>query len=581
MIRPGMSMRFTRVLGAAALLSLAVTPFARATGFGVNAHIPSDSLSDRIQTAGIEWVRADVLWSLIEPERDVYDWSVYDALVDRLESRGLRIYAGLGSTPGWATSGSETNGVPDDSDEWREICYLAARRYAGRIDAWGLWNEPNLGRFWQGTRQQYIDIILRPGAEAISLGDPSALVCAPDLAHLSSADWDDWLDATIRAAGDLLDVVTHHIYPSNGWASEVTYDLETGGPFPFSPPSVQEVLQRSGWWQRPFWLTESGVESARWGEGRQASFVDDLLDQWFSPTRDYRNWVDRLFFYEMTDAGNPPSTTWGLLRGPPEFDPKPAYTAYSEFIANSEVDDAELVDSDIPVYYDFGESVSAEITLRNTGTTEWSTVNLSRLEAGVSTYGWNITVEQLGPDEIVAPGEIHTFSVVVASPTILLEEIGRNPSLYARMERVGAWPFGEPLRQEMVVAFSQAPSITRQPVPSLLLPGASTRLSVTADGSEPLSYQWLRNGAAVVDGELFSGADTASLTVTALSSEVEGFYQCVVSNSVGAVVSQTSTVTIGQTAPRNGGSRVSPDRPVEPNPLPVDQIRYTGPTDRR
>jgi len=570
-------MRFFRVIATVSLALLAWVPFVQATGFGINAHIPSAAIADRIREAGIEWVRVDVLWSLIEPERDVYDWSVYDELVDRLERRGLKIYAGLGSTPAWATSGSEGNGVPHDTDQWRELCYLAARRYAGRIDAWGLWNEPNLDRFWQGSRQQYFDIILVPGAEAIRLGDPSAIVGAPDLAHLSSADWDDWLDETIRLAEDLLDVVTHHIYPSNGWASDVTYDLETGGPFPFSPPSVQEVLQRTGWWQRPFWLTESGVESSRWGEGRQASFVEGLLDEWYSPTRGHREWVDRVFFYEMNDGREPSSTTWGLLYGPPDLDPKPAYTAYAEFIANSEVDDAELVDSDIPVYYDFGESVTAEITLRNTGTTEWSTVNLSRLEAGVSTYGWDIAVEQLSPDEIVAPGEAHTFSVVVASPTILLKEVGRNPWLYARMERVGAWPFGEPLRQEMVVSFSQAPSITRQPVPRLLVPGASTTLSVTAEGSEPLSYQWLQNGAAVVDGELFSGADTASLTVTALSSEIEGFYQCIVSNSVGEVVSQTSTVAFGQTSPRNGGSRVSPDRPIEPIPVPVDRIRYSGP----
>lgn len=574
-------MRFARVLVAAASLSSAFAPFAGATGFGVNAHIPSDPLSDRIQAGGIEWVRVDVLWSLIEPERDVYDWSIYDDLVDRLESRGLRIYAGLGSTPGWATAGSETNGVPDETSQWREICYLAAQRYAGRVDAWGLWNEPNLSRFWQGSRQQYIDVILRPGAEAIRLGDPSALVCAPDLAHLSSADWDDWLDATIRAAGDLLDVVTHHVYPSNGWASEVTYDLETGGPFPFSPPSVQEVLQRTGWWQRPFWLTETGVESARWGDGRQASFVDELLDEWFAPTRDYRNWVDRFFFYEMTDAGDPSTTTWGLLRGPPEFEPKPAYTAYAEFIAAAEVDDAELVSSNVPTHFQFGESRNAKITLRNTGTTPWSTVELSWLNIEIDAFGWTVSVEQLSPDESIAPGETHAFQVTVTAPNPLIKDIGDNPVLWARMERVDAWQFGEPLRQEVVAAFEPPPTITRQPEPGFVVPGASTTLSVEAAGTEPLGFRWLRNGVDVVDGPLFSGSDTASLTVTALSQEVEAFYQCIVSSSVGAVVSEAAAVAIGHSAPRNGGSRVSPDAPVGPSPVPLDDIRYTGPRDRR
>ena len=184
-------MRPFRILSAVLLAwTTAVGPLS-ATGFGVNAHIPSAAIADRIVDAGIEWVRIDFLWSFVEVERDLYDWTIYDALVDRLEARGLRIYSGLGSTPAWATTGSESVGVPDDPDEWREFCYLAAYRYAGRIHAWGLWNEPNLDRFWEGSRFDYINKILLPGAQAIRSADPDALIGAPDLAHLSSADWDD------------------------------------------------------------------------------------------------------------------------------------------------------------------------------------------------------------------------------------------------------------------------------------------------------------------------------------------------------------------------------------------------------
>ena len=46
--------------------------------------------------------------------------------------------------------------------------------------------------------------------------------------------------ATAWMLRDRIDVVTHHVYPSEGFASEVTYDLETGGPLPISPPSGME-----------------------------------------------------------------------------------------------------------------------------------------------------------------------------------------------------------------------------------------------------------------------------------------------------------------------------------------------------
>ncbi len=84
-------MRFDRIFVLTALAIIAWTPVASSTGFGVNAHIPKDPVSDRIEAAGIEWVRIDFLWSLAEPEEDVYDWTVYDSLVDRLENRGLKI----------------------------------------------------------------------------------------------------------------------------------------------------------------------------------------------------------------------------------------------------------------------------------------------------------------------------------------------------------------------------------------------------------------------------------------------------------------------------------------------------------
>ncbi len=573
-------MRFDRVLVVAALASLALVQVASSTGFGVNAHIPSASVADQIQSAGIEWVRVDFLWLLAEPERDVYDWSIYDDLVDRLEARGLRIFAGLGATPEWATSGPEFSGVPDDADQWAEFCYLAARRYAGRIHAWGLWNEPNLDRFWEGTRQQYIDSILLPGARSITLGDPTTLVCAPDLAHLSSAHWDDWLRATIRAAGDRLDVVTHHVYPSNGFASEVTYDLETGGPLPFSPPSVKEVLRDEGWRDRPFWLSETGVESGRWGEGRQANFVETLLFQWFAPSRESRNWVDRMFFYEMNDSASPSAYTFGLLYGPPELDPKAAYDAYSQTIADAIVDDAELTSSDVPRFFEFGETVKASVTFRNTGTTPWGSEQLTSLTVEIDSGGWTIDINQLQGDEQVEPGEAHRFSFKITAPGTPSKEIGSNPVLSARMGREGAWPFGDLFRSETVLAHAPPPSIMRQPISQTVVPGASANLHVEATGNPPLSYRWLRNGIDVVDGDLYSGADSPTLVVTALSHEAAAFYQCVVSNDVGDVVSGAASVTIGQTAPRQGGGRVSPNETTPMPPPNVGNPRFSGPPDR-
>jgi len=552
---------------------------AESSGFGVNAHIPSGSVADRIEAGGIEWVRIDFLWSLVEPEPDVYDWSVYDALVDRLEARSLKIYSGLGSTPAWATAGPEFSGVPKDVDQWREFCYLAAKRYSGRIDAWGIWNEPNLDEFWNGSRQEYIDILLIPGAEAISIADPSALVCAPDLAHLGSADWDDWLRATINAARDHLDVVTHHVYPSNGWASEVTYDLETGGPFPFSPPSVQLVLQETGWWRRPFWLSETGVESDRWGEGRQANFVDELLDQWFDPQRGHRSWVDRVFFYEMNDGPSPSSYTYGLIRGAPDFTPKEAFPVYSQFIEESLVDDAELVDLNVPRFFRSGEPVKSTVSFRNTGTTAWSREDLIVLVTEIDHQGWSVVAEQIDMEDLVEPGEVHRFTLVISPPGT--KGIGGHPVLSVRLERETSWPFGEEMRQELILTYVPPPEIINDPDTATLGPGESATLMVEVTGFEPLSYHWLRNGITIVDGDEWTGSDSAELTVTALSYDVAAFYQCIVSNQAGEVISGAAAVAVLQPKPRPGSGRVTPDPVYRLPQRDIDRMRFSGPPKRR
>src|ERR1700674_622838 len=203
----------------------------------------------------------------------VFDWSVYDALASAAMSRGLNVYATLAYTPAWATHGPPTTGVPDDPATWADFCARAAQRYASSIQYWGLWNEPNLSRFWSGTRQQYINDILIPGADAIHGASAAAKVGGPELAHVSSSQWYYWLRDCLNQAAGHLDFVSHHVYDIDGNGA-VTNRLTGSTPFGGDPalwtvidPSVKEVLQYTGWWGRPVWLTETGWQAAEVSEG--------------------------------------------------------------------------------------------------------------------------------------------------------------------------------------------------------------------------------------------------------------------------------------------------------------------------
>jgi len=323
------------------LLACPLWGAADSSPFGVNIHAPQGvelaAHLDKNRAAGVGWVRIDFIWAAVEPVRGRYNWRLYDALAAAANARGLQVFATLAYTPAWATDGPEITGVPRHPDDWRRFCFRAAKRYRGKIRYWGLWNEPNLPGFWSGSRQQYIDIILKIGADAIRTGNPAAQVGGPDLAHLTAgnADWYDWLRQILLEAGDRLDFITHHVYDGDG-SRDVTQRLEAKTVFgnkpalwDLVPPSVKEVLRSTGWLGRkPFWLTETGWESSRVSEGRQADYYGGLLADWFTgqPGRD---WVQRIFFYELQDAA-PGGLSWGILR--PNGSPKPAYDAYWSFI---------------------------------------------------------------------------------------------------------------------------------------------------------------------------------------------------------------------------------------------------------
>ncbi len=524
----------------AALVCLAGAVQGLATPFGVNAHIPGPAVLDEISAAGIEWVRMDFRWDLLEPRRGRFDWSLYDPVVDAARARGLRIYATLQATPTWATSGPPGSGVPVDPTDWSDFCYEVAVHFRGRVDAWGMWNEPNLPGFWAGTREQYIQDILVKGGRAVHAADPAALVAGPDLAHLSSRDWEGWLEDSIKEGGSVLDVVTHHVYPSGGSHTDVTKKLESGGTQSWDDDAVREVLSRAGWSGRPFWLTETGMQSGVAGEADQAGFYTNLLADWFRPDRDL-SWVDRIFFYEMVDDPAASSPTYGILGPGPDLRRKPAYYAYQAFITSSQVDDGEIIGDTLPSYLVPGEPVTATVTVRNTGTASWDAADVV---LGSFWYGGSVIREagHLAPATVVRPGALAVFTLTLGVPSI---DLGGSPvrRLDLRLRRSGKWWFGTPSSWSLAVG-TPPPVVVIPPAHQRLLQGQVAVLTVDAEGKGPLTYRWQRNGQNVFDSPVYAGAGTPVLLVLGVDQELAGDYRCVVGNEGGETASPPASLAL-------------------------------------
>jgi alpha-tubulin suppressor-like RCC1 family protein len=86
------------------------------------------------------------------------------------------------------------------------------------------------------------------------------------------------------------------------------------------------------------------------------------------------------------------------------------------------------------------------------------------------------------------------------------------------------------------------PYIASQPQSQSVSAGATASFVVSAVGTLPLSYQWLKEGLPLVDGGSISGTRSSSLTLSNVQSGNMGNYSVVVSNSQGWVASSNATL---------------------------------------
>jgi len=322
---------------------------------GLNTHQPAPDLLDAAKDLGVPWVRMDFNWHQLQPQAGTIDTAFFDGLVAAAKQRGLQVFPTVGYAPAWAAEadgdGKPGNEVPK-AGEYRKLCQALAAHYQGQITHWGLWNEPNLSQFFEGTRQQWIDRVLVEGIEGIRAGCPSCKVLGPELASVGT-DYAVWLDDAfkqLKAKGLALDVITFHIYAGfletklGGWACwdgdlfEHKLDQHRTCFGWQGPLSLREVLLANSLGQLPVWITETGYTAPISDAGKcstQVIFYRRVLEEQLE-----RPWWQGTFFYEIVDD-NLIADKWGLaVRGesspsfPASYQLKPVWPFLKDVLAS-------------------------------------------------------------------------------------------------------------------------------------------------------------------------------------------------------------------------------------------------------
>ena len=285
--------------------------------FGVCVHSLSEDTARLINLGGISWIRTDVFWDNIQPDRNSYRWERLDQILHLAEQNNLRVLPIIDYGVPWAStaparaSDFEKTRYQPKTFAYENFVERLVERYKGSIHFWEIWNEPNID-FWKSPKEEYAGF-LKGSYEAIRKVDPDALVLMGGLAGAPV----DWLKTLSQnQAGEAFDIYNIHPYH-----------------FPDAPePRLPRELiafkaAADGRGAKPLWITEIGAPTNMVTLEEQASFLvrDAVLA--------LANGVTKFFWYELADDhinSKDREANFGILFY--DLSPKPAYVAYANLI---------------------------------------------------------------------------------------------------------------------------------------------------------------------------------------------------------------------------------------------------------
>ncbi|MEH1123107.1 RICIN domain-containing protein [Micromonospora sp. CPCC 206061] len=232
----------------------------------------------------------------------------------------------------WGADGYPISRFPGDNGNWTDYDAFLTRlisdvRAAGIAVQWDIWNEPNLGLFWNRSQAQYFELWRRT-YQRLRAEFPSHLLVGPSCACVPSTGgwWVQYLDF-IRANNVVPDIISWHSLPGDPVANVATANTtlnSRGIPHP-----------------RPYQINEYGSTSEQnpgdgsWYIARlERAGADGLRANWAS-TANLHNDLGNLLVRNSAGQHLPKGEWWvyrfygsqtGLISS---VTPSPAYDAFA------------------------------------------------------------------------------------------------------------------------------------------------------------------------------------------------------------------------------------------------------------
>jgi polysaccharide biosynthesis protein PslG len=298
---------------------------------------------------GVGWVRAFAAWNIFEPNHGHLNEPEMATLETGIAGlpAGTKVIVDVVDAPQWETGSSNPTTPPRNPGDYAAFIGTIARRLAGRVAAYEIWNEEDASLWWAtGPDPAAYAALLRGAYAAVKAADPNAEVVLGGLtgndyeylAQLYDHGAKGSFDAVAVHTDSICDVISPYEYLRNDPRGAYPGQINRWAFLGYR--TVHEVMLAHGdsspiWMTELGWSTYSGVCNAGAWAGKKEGGVSPqqqatfLLQAYHCLAQDPYVQVGIWFGLQDTEPFDSPRRQYGLLDS--SLAPKPAYGALSEY----------------------------------------------------------------------------------------------------------------------------------------------------------------------------------------------------------------------------------------------------------
>ncbi len=302
--------------------------------------------ASEVSGLGVGWVRVFAAWNVFEPVRGHLNEPEIDTLEAGLAAlpKATKAIVDVVNTPQWETGSGNAAMPPRNPADFARFAGTLAKRLAGRVAAWEIWNEEDASLWWaSGPDPAAYTALLKATYPAIKAADPSATVV---LGGLTGNDYEflsqlyaDGAKGSFNAVAVHTDTICDVDSPYEILRNSRTDQRINRWAF-LGYRTVHEVMLANGD-RSPIWMTELGwstdtqvCNSGAWAGQKPAGVTPQqqatfLLQAYHCLAQDPYVKVGIWYGLQDIEPFGSPRGSYGLLD--PDLEPKPAYAALAEY----------------------------------------------------------------------------------------------------------------------------------------------------------------------------------------------------------------------------------------------------------